>query len=199
MGSANFLPAASPVMEATVVAAAAAAGTDFSLAANGAATQTVAAGTVATFSFTVAEQGAGLPSQVALNVAGLPTGAVGSFSPTYIPPGVLSSAVTLTIQTPSAAVRGAGPLRRGWPPVVLAGLWAVWGRRRRSRGIGCWIAVPLVGALGLGLCGCGNRVTPYGAATGTVSQSYSITVTGTGTNNSGAVLTHAAVVTLVVE
>jgi hypothetical protein len=54
-------------------------------------------------------------------------------------------------------------------------------------------------ALGMGLSGCGDRVSPYAAGAGTASQSYSITVTGTGTSSSGAVLTHSAVVTLVVE
>ena len=143
-----------------------------------------------------------MPSQVALSAAGLPTGAVGSFRPMYIPPGTLSSAVTLTIQTPSAALRGPELLRRGWPPVALAGLWwvpwLVWGRRRRGlrigRGAWCWL-----GALGMGLSGCGDRVTPYTAPGGTVNQSYSITVTATGTSSSGAALTHSAVVTLVVE
>ena len=152
MGNADFLPVASAVTEATVVAAAVA-GTDFTLASSGTATQSVPAGTVATFAFTVAEQGEGVPSQVALSAAGLPTGAVGSFSPMYIPPGTLSSAVTLTIQTPSAALRGPELLRRGWPPVALAGLWwvpwLVWGRRRRGlrigRGAWCWL-----GALGMG-------------------------------------------------
>jgi sugar lactone lactonase YvrE len=200
LGSTNFLPAASPVMEATVVGAAAAAGagTDFSLSAAG----TVAAGTMATFAFTVAEQGAGLASQVSLNVAGLPTGAVGSFSPTYIPPGVLNSAVTLTIQTPSAALHGQpGPGWGGSAPAVLTGLcvpWLAWWRRR-SRGAWRWLAVLCVGVLTLGLSGCGDRVTPYSAGTGTESQSYSVTVTATGTSSSGAALTHSALVTLVVQ
>jgi sugar lactone lactonase YvrE len=204
MGNADFLPVASAVSVVTVgpVVAAAAAGTDFSVAASGAATQSVLAGTVATFGFTVAEQGAGLPSQVALSAAGLPTGAVGSFSPAYVLPGVLNSAVTLTIQTPNAAVRGRpglGP--RGWPPVVLAALWGpwlVWGRRRRG-GTWCWLGVLCLGALSAGVCGCGSRTVSYGGTGQAASQSYSITVTGTGTTSSGAVLTHSAVVTLVVE
>ncbi len=92
------------------------------------------------------------------------------------------------------------------------------GRRWRWRGFGClgWFgdgggegdsdrerclvlagsAVP--GSTERRLSGCGDRVTPYTAPSGTV-KSYSITVTGTGTSSSGAVLTHSAVVTLVVQ
>jgi sugar lactone lactonase YvrE len=204
MGNADFLPVASAVSVVTVgpMVAAAAAGTDFSVVASGAATQSVLAGTVATFGFTVAEQGAGLPSQVALSAAGLPTGAVGSFSPAYVLPGVLNAAVTLTIQTPNAAVRGRPVLRsKGWPPVVLVGLWApwmLWGRRRRG-GTWCWLGVLCLGALSAGVCSCGSRTVSYGGTGQAASQSYSITVTGTGTSSSGAVLTHSAVVTLVVE
>jgi hypothetical protein len=51
----------------------------------------------------------------------------------------------------------------------------------------------------MGLSGCGSRVVLYGDTGQAASQSYVIIVTGTGTSNSGAVLTHTAVVTLVVE
>ncbi|HEX4652164.1 MAG TPA: Ig-like domain repeat protein [Granulicella sp.] len=229
MGNAEFLPVASPVVVATVVAASAPSApaspvveTDFTLASSGATAQTVEAGTVATYGFTVTEQGAGLPSQVALSVTGLPTGAVASFGPAYIPPGVLSSAVTLTIQTPNAALHGAEPLRRKWPPVLLAGLWVPWlvwrrlggrsvgrfigrsnGRRGRRRLGEVWLGGLSLGVFGLmglmGLSGCGSRVVLYGDTGQAASQSYVIIVTGTGTSNSGAVLTHTAVVTLVVE
>jgi hypothetical protein len=50
-----------------------------------------------------------------------------------------------------------------------------------------------------GLSGCGNRVTAYGSSAAAATKSYPLTVTGTGTSASGAVLTHSAVVTLVVE
>jgi uncharacterized protein YceK len=61
------------------------------------------------------------------------------------------------------------------------------------------VGVLCLGVLAMVLSGCGDRVSPYAAGAGTASQSYSITVTGTGTSSSGAVLTHSAVVTLVVE
>jgi len=70
----------------TVETVTTAAGTDFSLAASGA-TQTVPAGTAASFGFTLDVQGNGLPSQLVLSAAGLPVGATASFSPTYVPPG----------------------------------------------------------------------------------------------------------------
>jgi sugar lactone lactonase YvrE len=194
VGSANFLPAISP---ATVETVGTAAGTDFSLAASGGSSQTVVAGTVASFGFTLVEQGSGLPSPVVLSAAGLPIGAVASFSPSYVPPGVTNTVVTLTIQTPNAGLVWPRP---GLWPVVLAGLCLPWLVSARRQGLGrMLLAAVCMGMLCAGLSGCGNRVSAYGSSTAATTKNYPLTVTGTGTSASGVVLTHSAVVTLVVE
>jgi hypothetical protein len=217
LGDVDFLPTASaPVAEAVVedsgggTATGSTAATDFALAASGATSQTVAAGTAVSYGFTVTEQGSGMSSPVVLSATGLPLGATASFNPAYVPPGASSTVVTLTVQTPKAALnRPSIPGAARWPQVVLAGAWLPWvlGRRRWSRqrwgrGGQGWLAVLWLGVAGLGvagLSGCGDRTVPYSAAPGAANTSYTITVTGAGTSASGAAVTHTAVVTLVVQ
>lgn len=211
LGNLDFLPTASAPVDEMVVAGSGetttggSAATDFALASSGTTSQTVAAGTTASYGFTVSEQGSGMPSPVVLSATGLPLGATASFSPAYVPPGASSTAVTLTIQTPSAALRPPDtPGTPRWPQEILAGMWlaCVLGPQQRRRLGGRelrWGALAVLW-LGLaGLSGCGNRMVPYSGAPEVVNTSYSITVTGAGTSTSGAAVTHAATVTLVVQ
>ena len=59
---------------------------DFTLAATSPTTQTISAGSPATYAFTTQTLGA-LSSAILLSASGLPPGATATFSPTYLPPG----------------------------------------------------------------------------------------------------------------
>ncbi len=78
---------------------------DFMMAVNGGTTQTIAAGSSASFSFTV-QQKAGLASQITLAASGLPDLATANFNPAYVPPGSPATTVTMTIATPKTAAAG---------------------------------------------------------------------------------------------
>jgi hypothetical protein len=195
-GGGNFLGSTSAVATVTVGAA-----QDFTLAATGANSQAVPAGSAATYSFSVGMVGAALASPIALAVQGAPLGATASFSPNYIPPGGAVTSFTLTIQTPLAGLdertrplepRGPGP---GWLAVLLLPMVG-WGRRWFRRGRGrfpstMWLGL---GAFMMLATGCGNRVNTAPELAG--ATSFTLTVTGTATSAAGTALVHSANVTL---
>jgi sugar lactone lactonase YvrE len=157
---------------------------DFTLASSGAVTQTVAAGSPATFTFIVQPQ-QGLASQISLSASGLPNLATVAFNPGYIPPGSAATTVALTIATPKTA-----RLEYVGGSITFAALLLGAGLgRRRLRGL------TLLAGL-LVISGCGDRV--YRGSSAQTSRSYTITVTGTATGSGGTAIQHSATVTLVI-
>ena len=199
-GDGNFLGSTSAAAIVTV-GAGSGSGTDFTLAATGAATQTVPAGDAVAFSFSIGG-GAALSSPINLAVQGTPPGAIASFNPAYIPPGGAVTGFTLTIQTPAAVAKGRGlaPLRsRALFPAGLAAalLIPVLGVGfRRGRGKRMATLLLLLAACGLmeAAVGCGDRINT--AAETADAASYPLTVTATATSASGTSLQHSVNVTL---
>jgi sugar lactone lactonase YvrE len=191
-GDGSFLGSTSAIATVTVGAA-----QDFTLAATGASSQVVPAGSAATYSFSVGMVGAAMTSPITLAAQGLPLGATASFSPNYIPPGGTVTSFTLTIQTPLAAME-----EQMWPDnfrfgkqvglvILLLPMMAFAGRRRRVFNVFSFACVVLFATLATG---CGNRVNTENASI--QSTAYTLTVTGTATGPTGNLLLHTAVVTL---
>jgi hypothetical protein len=182
-GDGNFLPSTSAVLDAAVGAL-----PDFTVSVANPA-QSVQGGLIATYTVTVAGQGP-FSGAVSLAVSGVPAGATVSFSPPQVTPGAGSATAILSVQTTMAMASRAQAIIAWWAvgfalPVFLT-------RRRRCK---MWLAVTMACCV-VGLGGCGDRslstaLQPH--------QSYTFTVTGTGTNLAGVVVTHSAVVTMVVQ
>ncbi|HEY4380427.1 MAG TPA: Ig-like domain repeat protein [Acidobacteriaceae bacterium] len=192
-GDANFLPSVSTGTSVTVGAA-----SDFTLAPTGAATQSVPAGSAATFNFSVAMQGAALASPITLAVQGAPVGATVALNPSTLPPGGTVTAFVLTVQTPLAGVEPRSrPFGQPGGSEALFALLvlpaASLARRARPR-------LRAVLMLGLGVLaatlamGCGDRI--HTAPELVHAKTYTLTVTGTATSPAGTALQHSAVVTL---
>jgi len=172
-------------------------GEDFTLTTTGAISQTIPSGNVANFTFAVQTQGS-LASPIALAASGLPNFATASFNPSYLPPGGAANTFTLTIATAKTIAS-----QHTWPgsSEALAFLFPIVGLafyRRRSRRLASLLLFAVAALCLPLLSGCGDR-TNIGAPSANTSQSYAITVTGTATSSTGAILQHAATVTLLVN
>jgi len=197
-GDGNFLPSISAGTNVTVGAAA-----DFTLAATGATTQMVAAGSAATFNFSAGIVGTAMASPITLAVQGTPVGATASLNPQYLPPDGAVSSFTLTIRTPVAGID-----ERSWPfgqrhpdsgvlaILLLPGIGFVrrvrragWWRLRLifTAGVYCIVLVTVAS-------GCGDRINTAPETAG--AQSYTLTVTGTATSSAGTAVEHSVNVTL---
>lgn len=197
-GDGNFQASTSTAASVLVGAA-----SDFTVAATSPSTQLVAAGTAATFTFSVTPQGTPLQSPITLTVQGLPPGATASFDPALLPPGGSITSFSLTIQT-AQAVQLKPPAPVGQGPVAVAfalllpGAWRMRaGRCRLSlKKLGTWTV-----SLGM-MCillsapslGCGNRVNT--APETTAARAYSVLVLATTTGPSGNAIQHSTNVTL---
>jgi sugar lactone lactonase YvrE len=197
LGDANFLSSSSATAELAVGPA-----SDFTLTATGSTAQSIPAGSAATYSFSVAMQGAAMSSPIALAVQGVPAGATPSFSPNYIPPGGAVTSFTLTIQTPLPlamqkrktrpfAPEAAGFGTRSAVAILLLPMIAF--ARRRKALIVFFAAASCIFFATLAT-GCGNRINPDNASVNTAT--YTLTVTGTATGPTGNALVHTATVTL---
>lgn len=190
-GDSNFLASTSAVAVVTI-----AVGADFTLAATGATSQSVPAGSAATFNFAVAMQGPPMSSPITLVAQGIPLGATASLSPAVLPPGGSVTSFTLTIQTPLAELeKRSRPGSLGGGIVLAVLILPLAGMASRKRYRGWRLLVLIAAACGL-LCaaGCGNRVN---TATETANaRSYTVTVTGTATSPAGTALQHSVNVTL---
>jgi len=180
-GDGNFLPSGSSVMRTTVSAI-----PDFTVSVPGP-SQSVQGGLIANYTVVVAGQGA-FSGAVSLAASPVPTGATINFSPPQLIPGSGSVTSTLSVQTTMAMASRTPGVRAWWALGFVLPLLMV--RRKKL-----WLPVVAM-AVCVGLAGCGTRSLPLAAQP---SQSYTFTVTGTGTNLAGVVVTHSAVVTLVVE
>jgi len=179
-GDGNFLPSTSGVVSTTVNAM-----PDFTVSVANP-SQSVQGGLIASYLVTVTGQGA-FSGAVSLGVSGLPSGATVNFSPPQLVPGAGSATSTLSIVTTTAMASRARPISAWWTLAFVLPLFVL--RRRK-------LLMAVLGCCLIGLSGCGTRMLPLNAQP---SQSYVFTVTATGTNLAGVVVTHAAVVTLVVE
>jgi hypothetical protein len=167
-------------------------GVDFSLAASGSTTQTIAAGGSAVYPLLLSSV-AGLTGTVALTCSGAPQNSTCLINPT---PGTLGGTETITVTVATDVALFEVPGRRtmvwfaGLLPLGLLALRT--GRRRRMFA---------VAAVVLGLMGCGaSRLIPLtnttggGSTTPTPSGTYNLTVSGTSTG-----LTRSVGLTLTVQ
>jgi sugar lactone lactonase YvrE len=199
-GDTNFLPSTSAPASIIVGAA-----SDFILTPMGATSQSIPAGSAATFNFSVAMQGAAMSSPITLAVQGTPLGATTSLSPSYLPPGGTSTSFSLTIQTPLAGLdkrsHPVSPGDRDFPGSALlailllpvVGLARSPNRRPRRLLIAILMSASTL-ALAAVATGCGNRINT--APESANAKTYTLTVTGTATSPSGTALQHSANVTL---
>jgi hypothetical protein len=173
-------------------------GFDFSVAASGASTKTVAAGQTASYTFTIAAASGLTANYTYTYVCGtLPTGVTCSFNPTTTTAAAsVSGYVTLSMATTgSTAQRGPAPLvwklAPLWCGLILAP-FAWWRRGRALRLLVLWMLttglVTSCASAGLSHSGSSSSgsVTPVG------SYSIPVTVTSNG-------LSHAVTLTLVVD
>jgi hypothetical protein len=188
-GDSNFLASVSQAQSTTVGAM-----PDFSMAASGSLTQTVAAGDVANYAMTVAAQSGAFTGVVDFSASGLPAGATVSFSPPQVVPGAGSVNVTMSVQTSATLLTWKGrDIGGGLLAGLLGPLWMLGMRRRRTQR---WLAMCGWLVLMLGVTGCGARTVSTTLLGG---KTYTLTVTGTSTNLAGTVVSHSTQVTLVVE
>ena len=188
-GDTNFEPSASTAGLAVI-------GTlpDFGVSIAGASAVTVQAGNIATYSLIVSAQPAPFTGDVTLSATGLPSGATVNFSPVQVVPGTGSATVTVSVQTSATQALLRAPAGSGQGAIVAAAGLVIFGfglARRRCRTV--W----MLGACLLS-CGCGARTVGEDGAALT-SQSFTLGITGTSTNLMGAVVTHAAPATLIVQ
>jgi hypothetical protein len=167
-------------------------GVDFALNANGATTQTIAAGAQAVYPLLLTSA-AGVPGSVALTCAGAPAYSTCVVTPSSVALGG-STVVTVTVATNIAVMHCPGERTMVWFAMLLpVGLFG----SRRGRRLGA-VAV-LCGLIALSGCMV-SRVIPLTSAAGggstvpTPSGTYNLTVSGT-----SAGLTRSVGLTLVVQ
>jgi hypothetical protein len=180
-GDGNFLPSGSSVLSTTVSAI-----PDFTVGVPSP-SQSVQGGLIANYTVIVTGQGA-FSGAVSLGTSGVPAGATVNFSPAQLIPGTGSATSTLSVQT-TTAMASRAPVISAWWALCFALPMAMVRRKK------LWLPIAAI-AMCVGVAGCGTRSLSLAAQP---SQSYTFTVTGTGTNLAGVVVTHAVVVTLVVE
>lgn len=161
---------------------------DFTLVATGSSTFTVSAGGMATYQLSVTAQPAPFTGAISFSVAGLPSGATASFSPTQTIPGAGSAAVAMSVQT--AAAQAVSHRSGSW--LLAAFLVLPLCVRRRKR----LAAVVLLALVGTIATGCGARTVTTASL---AHQVYSLQVTATATNLAGALVTHSTAVTLIMD
>ena len=184
MGDANFSPSTSPAVTVVIQPL-----PDFTITPSGSTTQSVAAGQIASYTFTVAPLSAPFTGAVSFAVSGLPFGATASFTPAQVVPGASSATVTLSVQTLAAPVVRAVPTSRAWYGLLAVPLFLT--RRRRRRQALAALSLCLVA-----IAGCGTRVNQPPSA---VAGAYGLRVSATSTNLVGAPVVHDASVTLNVQ
>jgi hypothetical protein len=167
---------------------------DFTLASSGSTTQTVLAGAIAVYNFTVAAQPAPFTGAVSMSVSGLPTGVTASFAPSQTVPGTGSAQVTLSLQTSANMVRLEAP--RGnvialWALLLLPGMILM-----RRRGRSSFVSAFALCLLLITFDGCGDRTL---SAASQANLTFALAVSGTGTNLAGAAVVHSTPITLIVQ
>lgn len=192
-------------LSAPVTAALTGSGADFQLAVQGTSSSTVTGGTTATYQLLLTPVGASVGS-VNFNCAGLPAGSSCVFNPANATLTGTGATATIQVSITTLAPNAVGTSRPSsaprWPHQSAEGLIALGSvlllRRRRAellRGCGSLL---LVGAVIVGLSGCGLSIhggASSGTGPGTPSQGvYTVTVGGTAPG-----VTHSVSLTLTVE
>lgn len=183
LGDANFAASTAPPVTAIVNPM-----PDFAIATTGATTQTIAAGSIATYNLTITPLNGSFTGAVSLAVSGLPFGATASFAPPQVVPGSSPAATTLSVQTLAQPVaQNDAPHAALYALLFLPLLFL----RRKPRNL-------LLALLPLAflLTGCGDRVNQPPSA---VAGVYTLTVSATGTNLAGTLVVHNTTVTLSIE
>ena len=130
---------------------------DFTLTISGAQSQTAVPGGSATYSFMVAPEYGAYPGPVTFSVAGLPPGAVASFSPASISANGGAQSVALTVKTASPSAKTGDPFESKAPLAFAVLLLPLLGRRRvRHRLLGLMIAGALLAGVA-SISGCGAQ------------------------------------------
>jgi hypothetical protein len=175
---------------------------DFSLA-SAQGSDTVKAGSTATYNLKVSPVSGSFASAVALTCTGLPAQTSCSLSPNTVTPGGSAASSTLSIIT-TATVAEAEPIRKS----QSAPVYAVWIQLQAIGLLGIMFAMPkrlsrktralvtlfLVSGALIFMFGCGGTGIVPPPQTGTAPGTYSITVTGTSGH-----LQHSLPLTLVVD
>ncbi len=158
-------------------------------------TQTVAAGTGATYTLSLKSSAGNFMQPVALTASGLPAGATVTFSPASVTPGAAGATTTMVIET--TALNAANPLKwRGGAPMLAMLLFLPMGLSRRAwMRLSCCVAV-VVAAGALQGCGNGGFALPQSLTPGGGGQSQTYTVTVTATSGSTS---HSVTVELTVQ
>ncbi len=177
------------------VATAPPAASDFSIAATPA-SQSVTAGSSATYQINLASINSSFTQPVTFTASGLPSGATVTFTPPSVTPGTAGASSAMTVLTPVQHAAG-GNAPSLWPfttPVFAAALLLFPGKRFRRGKKGWGVLanfVCILSLLGLAVStiGCGA-----GFALPSSAKTYTITVTGTGGSD-----THSTTVTLTVQ
>lgn len=196
-GDNNFTPLGSSVTTLTISPGTAPnPSADFTLSATGVTTRSILKGGTTSYTFSISTVGSPLSSAITLAAAGLPSLAVASFNPSYIPPGGAVSSFTMTIATPTSNVGRSIPPRNfggiATAALLLPILAFVPGcRGLRARCLGLLIISPM-----LLLNGCGARVL---TAPNSGLVIYTLNVSGTATTATGAIIQRGTSVTLTVH
>ena len=151
------------------------AGTNGTNGTNGTESQTVVPGATAAFSFDIAPEYGVYPGPVTFSVAGLPPGAVATFSPTSLAANGGAQTVVLTVQMASPTAATSQQFEREAPLALGLLLLPFLGRRRARGGL---FSLMIAGALLAGvvsISGCGAQNGFNGQAV----KSYRLTVTAT--------------------
>jgi hypothetical protein len=147
---------------------------------------TTTAGSMATYSLTLAPASGTIPDPVTMSATGLPAGATATFSPATIPAGSGATTIMLTIQTSSSQMARNENPDVPWIPMALGFLLVPLVRtkpiRRRLSQLPFFSLLLAVSALSLGatlgLSGCGSN----GASSSSSQVSTSSTVVATATD-----------------
>jgi streptogramin lyase len=185
VGDANFAASSAPAVTAVVRPV-----PDFSIASSDSGTQTVVAGSVANYAFTITPISGTFTGAVSLSVTNLPTGATASFSPPQVIPGASSIASTLTVQTLATQKVQLSTPTRGFYALLALPLLLLLRKRRRSY-TSALLSISLIL-----ISGCANRINAPPSPSAGI---YHLTVTATGTSLTGALLTHATSITLNIQ
>lgn len=180
-----------------------AASSDFSVAASPT-SDTVTAGSTATYHLTVTPVGGSFSSAVELACSGLPAETSCTFSPSSVTPGASAGTSTLSISTVASTAQALPLMPIGstrafamWmqlPGVGFFGMFLLNGKTRGSKlRLSIVLAVIALGLISLTACAGGTGIGKV-PQQGTASGSYTVTVTGTSGN-----LHHSVPVTLVVQ
>jgi CSLREA domain-containing protein len=180
-GDADFLPSSGSTGSVVTVAP-----LSFTFADTGAANQTVAPGTVATYTFQLSPNFGSYASTVMFSVSGLPAGATATFTPSSVAANGGTQAVVMAVQTPQPLAHERAPVmpfgRKALPLFALLLLPLFGNRKRRGKLVSRLASRIMMGALLLGgLAGIGG-MTGCGSSTGFLLEqpaTYTVTVTAT--------------------